>query len=31
MQNPCFETIKEARNQIYTSKYISHPIIDSDG
>ena len=31
VQNPAFYTVQGAENQIYTLKFISHPIFDSDG
>jgi hypothetical protein len=31
VQTPCFHSLKESRNPIYTSKYISLPLFDSKG
>lgn len=31
IQDPAFKTMKDAMSKVYTKKYQSHPIIDSDG
>lgn len=31
LQDPSFKTIKDAQNKIYTKKYQSHPIVNSNG